>query len=150
MKWDIFKETRKVLKEMGSRRSGHWGHKGVPGKRGGSARSRGGGVPSKAGKLVAGKMITDMSYSDPPNLGKLLESAVGEKVEVSAQEGRKIGILDRVVKGKDLLFVDIEGIDTACEASWYWHDNLWTPSIDTKKVASYSRGATSMIRESLK
>lgn len=44
MIWDIFKETREVLKEMGGKKSGHWGHRGRKGKRGGSAPSKGGGV----------------------------------------------------------------------------------------------------------
>ncbi len=41
MKWDIFKETQEVLREMGGKGSGHYRHRGRKGKRGGSTSSKG-------------------------------------------------------------------------------------------------------------
>ena len=56
MKRDIFGELGEVLREMGGPGSGHHGHAGVKGQRGGSA-------PSSGGALVGTAGIQNMSFS---------------------------------------------------------------------------------------
>lgn len=83
-KWNIFKETRDILTEMAKRGKGHWGHKGRPGKRGGSLPGKGG-APAKGGS-VKGKPF---EYHTLPD---------GERYTMGPEEAAEVlGLPDRDV-----------------------------------------------------
>lgn len=104
---------------MGSRRSGHWGHKGRPGKRGGSARSKGKGLaskkltaPSEPSYTILGKNIYDPAQEKlgdwmSENVLATWETATEkERSELKAQVARDLAAASGVTEQEAADFVE--------------------------------------------
>ena len=79
------------IRKLGGPGSGHHGHKGIPGRRGGSAPSGGGGVVGFTRDTIHKyEMMRDASYVSPETADWIMEKAMTDTEGLSAARRAKI------------------------------------------------------------
>ena len=113
-KWDVFGELSGIMTEMGKGK-GHWGHRGRPGKRGGSL-PKGGGAPGKGGGSVQGKPC---EYHTLPN-GKRYVMEPEEAAEILGISSRDVET-DRHLEKVEWDWVGGAGVGESKEEIQGWY-----------------------------